>query len=62
MSVQDELFPLPDPPPREVEARASDIKTWSRQFVNRWVFLKHQRDDALKELEELIAAATTPAA
>ena len=33
------------------------IEVWSRQFVNRWVFLSHQRAVALAELQELIAEA-----
>lgn len=34
-----------------------DIDIWCQQLVNRWVYLKHQRPDALIELRNLIAAA-----
>lgn len=33
------------------------IEVGCRQFVNRWVFLAHQRPAALAELTELIAEA-----
>ena len=39
------------------QAPTDDIDTRCRQFVNRWVFLKHQRPVALMELRELIAEA-----
>ena len=32
-----------------------DEWTAARQFCNRWVFLKHQRSAAFRELQELIA-------
>lgn len=32
-----------------------DVRAW--QFVNRWVFLPHQRQVALEELKDLIAEA-----
>lgn len=32
------------------------IAVWSWQFVNRWVFLAHQRPAALKELRAFLEA------
>lgn len=43
-----------DEPRPEIEVIGDTIEVWSAQFVNRWVFLKHQRPAALKELRELI--------
>lgn len=40
-----------------VEDVGDPIEAWSRQLVNRWVMLPHQRPDALIELRNLIAAA-----
>jgi hypothetical protein len=42
----------PQPPVEEV---GDEVEVWSAQLINRWVFLKHQRPAALKELRELIA-------
>lgn len=44
-------------PVEPIEEVGDPIEVWSRQFVNRWVFLKHQRPVALVELQNLIAAA-----
>jgi len=41
-----------------IEEVGDRIEVWSRQFVNRWVFLKHQRPAALKELKELLQCHT----
>ena len=30
------------------------VEVWCRQFVNRWVFLRDQRPDALEELLEFV--------
>lgn len=47
-----------DEPIEEILEVGDTVEVWSRQFVNRWVFLKHQRPHALKELEELLACHT----
>lgn len=69
MSIADEsdLFgpDLSDQPESEIEVVEDGVEIWSAQFVNRWVFLKHQRPAALKELGELVehvrkARATEP--
>jgi len=44
---------------KPVEEVGDRIEVWSRQFVNRWVFLPHQRPLALEELARLIAEAKT---
>lgn len=48
---------LADSPVEPIEEVGDELEVWARQFVNRWVFLKHQRQAALKELGELIAEA-----
>ena len=44
-------------PVEALEEVGDRIEVWSRQFVNRWVFLPDQRQAALRELGELIEAA-----
>ena len=44
-------------PPDAPDSPESDLDIRCRQFVNRWVFLPHQRKAALAELTELIAEA-----
>jgi hypothetical protein len=48
---------LIDLPREAVEEVGDPIQVWSAQFVNRWVFLSHQRPSALRELKELISEA-----
>jgi hypothetical protein len=48
---------ISDAPIESIEEVGNTIDIWSAQFVNRWVFLKHQRPAALKELRELLDAA-----
>jgi hypothetical protein len=57
--MESDLFgpDLSDRPVDPVEEVGDTIEVWSAQFVNRWVFLKHQRPDALRELRELITEA-----
>lgn len=43
------------------EFGGDQIDVAARQFVNRWVFLAHQRPAAIKELRILIAQAKTAA-
>lgn len=44
-----------DEPVEAIEEVGDRLQIWSRQFVNRWVSLRHQRPAALAELELLIA-------
>lgn len=44
-----------DQPDERIEVVGDTVDVWAGQFVNRWVFLKHQRPAALEELHELIA-------
>lgn len=46
-----------DTPTEVIEEVGDFFEVSARQFVNRWVFLKHQRPVALAELRDLIAAA-----
>jgi hypothetical protein len=46
---------ISDEQPEPVEVVGDEVAIWAEQLVNRWVFLKHQRPAALKELLELIA-------
>jgi len=59
--MESDLFgpDVSDDPARNepIEEVGDRIEVWSSQFVNRWVFLKHQRPAALKELRELITEA-----
>lgn len=61
MSIADDsnLFgpDVSDQPTPEIEVVGDEVEIWSAQFVNRWVFLKHQRPAAMAELRELIARA-----
>lgn len=43
-----------DTPTEPIEVVGDRIDVWCGQFVNRWVFLAHQRAAALTELRELI--------
>jgi hypothetical protein len=55
--MESDLFgpDISDEPRPDVEEVGDTIDIWAAQHVNRWVFLKHQRPDALRELHELIA-------
>ena len=56
-ATERELFELdvcPEGAPDEV---GDPVDVTARQFVNRWVFLSHQRPLALAELRDLIAKA-----
>lgn len=44
--------------PTGVVEEVGDEFTGFRQWINRWVFLKHQRPAAFKELQELLACHT----
>ena len=44
-----------DRPIEEIEEVGDPVEVSARQFVNRWVFLKHQRPAALAELRELLS-------
>jgi len=44
----------------DIPEEGDRVGVWSAQFVNRWVFLKHQRPAALAELDRLIAEARKP--
>lgn len=59
MSDQGGLFgpDVSDTPVDSIEQAGDRIDVWSRQFVNRWVLLPHQRQVALVELRELISEA-----
>lgn len=58
--MESQLFgpDVSDTPPEAIEEVGDTIEVWSRQFVNSWVFLAHQRPSALKELKELLACHT----
>ena len=43
-----------DAPVEPIKVVGDTVNVWSAQFLNRWVFLPHQRVAALKELKELI--------
>lgn len=40
-----------------IEVVGNTVNAWAFQFVNRWVFLHHQRAAALEELKQLIEEA-----
>ena len=57
--VDSELFgpDVSEMPQADIPEARTPIEAWCQQFVNRWVFLAHQRPDALAELRQLLAEA-----
>lgn len=57
--MESDLFGLDvsDQPVEPIAEVGDRVEVWCRQFVNRWVFLPHQRKAALAEIKELIEEA-----